>query len=165
MDFVMSLLDEVHVDVIKGNLSEVKAVMEHGRCDGGVEVTDTADESDAKALACRAALRYGCICVITGETDYVAELCDEADCYDNNESSLMSTDAMGTGVIDNCVVNAVASDADGYTHNYRVGSITGGHFMMKRVTGSGCMLSGSFVRLLRLIAMINMVQSRQHLAA
>lgn len=45
MDFVMSLLDEVHVDVIKGNLSEVKAVMEHGRCDGGVEVTDTADES------------------------------------------------------------------------------------------------------------------------
>ena len=126
MDFVMSLLDEVHVDVIKGNLSEVKAVMEHGRCDGGVEVTDTADESDAKALVCRAALRYGCICVITGETDYVAELCDEADCYDNNERSLMSTDAMSTGVMDNCVVNAVASDADGYTHNYRVGSITGG---------------------------------------
>lgn len=82
MDFVMSLLDEVHVDVIKGNLSEVKAVMEHGRCDGGVEVTDTADESDAKALACRAALRFGCICVITGETDYVAELFDEADCDD-----------------------------------------------------------------------------------
>ena len=51
MDFVMSLLDEVRVAVIKGNLSEVKAVMEHGRCDGGVEVTDTADESDAKALA------------------------------------------------------------------------------------------------------------------
>ena len=110
MDFVMSLLDEVHVDVIKGNLSEVKAVMEHGRCDGGVEVTDTADESDAKALACRAALRYGCICVITGETDYVAELCDEAGCYDNNERSVMC--------------------------------ITGGHPMMKRVTGTGCMLSG-----------------------
>ena len=110
MDFVMSLLDEVHVDVIKGNLSEVKAVMEHGRCDGGVEVTDTADEADAKALACRAALRYGCICVITGETDYVAELCDEADCYDNNERSVMC--------------------------------ITGGHPMMKRVTGTGCMLSG-----------------------
>ena len=114
MDFVMSLLDEVHVDVIKGNLSEVKAVMEH---------------------------------VITGETDYVAELWDEADCYDNNESSLMGTDAMstdatGTGVMDNCVVNAVALDADGYTHNYRVGSITGGHSMMKRVTGTGCMLSG-----------------------
>ena len=127
MDFVLSLLDEVHVDVIKGNLSEVKAVMEHGRCDGGVEVTDTAAESDAKALACRA---------------YVAELFDEADCYDNNESSLMSTDATGTGVMDNCVVNAVALDADGYTHNYRVGSITGGHPMMKRVTGTGCMLSG-----------------------
>lgn len=110
MDFVMSLLDEVHVDVIKGNLSEVKAVMEHGRCDGGVEVTDTAAESDAKALACRAALRYGCICVITGETDYVAELCDEAGCYDNNERSVMC--------------------------------ITGGHPMMKRVTGTGCMLSG-----------------------
>jgi len=110
MDFVMSLLDEVHVDVIKGNLSEVKAVMEHGRCDGGVEVTDTADESDEKALACRAALRYGCICVITGETDYVAELCDEAGCYDNNERSVMC--------------------------------ITGGHPMMKRVTGTGCMLSG-----------------------
>lgn len=110
MDFVMSLLDEVHVDVIKGNLSEVKAVMEHGRCDGGVEVTDTADASDAKSLVCRAALRYGCICVITGETDYVAELCDEADCYDNNERSVMC--------------------------------ITGGHPMMKRVTGTGCMLSG-----------------------
>ena len=124
MDFVMSLLDEVHVDVIKGNLSEVKAVMEHGRCDGAVEVTDTAAESDAKALACRAALRYGCICVITAETDYVAELFDEADCYDNNESSQMSTDATGTGVMDNYVVNAVALDAGGYTHNYRVGSIT-----------------------------------------
>lgn len=106
MDFVTSLLDEVHVDVIKGNLSEVKAVMEHGRCEGGVEVTDTAYESDTKALACRVALRYGCICVITGETDYVAELCD------------------------------------GYMHNYRVESITGGHPMMKRVTGTGCMLSG-----------------------
>lgn len=142
MDFVMSLLDEVQVDVIKGNLSEIKAVMEHGRCEGGVEVTDTAAESDAKALASRAALRYGCICVITGETDYVAQLCDEADCYDNNERSLMSTDTMGTGVMDNCVVNVVASDADGYTHTYRVGSITGGHSMMKRVTGTGCMLSG-----------------------
>lgn len=32
--------------------------------------------------------------MITGETDYVAELCDEVDCYDNNERSLMSTDAM-----------------------------------------------------------------------
>lgn len=110
MDFVMSLLDEVHVDVIKGNLSEIKAVMEHSRCEGGVEVTDTAAESDAKALACRAALRYGCICVITGETDYVAQLCDEAGGYDYNESNVMS--------------------------------ITGGHPMMKRVTGTGCMLSG-----------------------
>ena len=54
----------------------------------------------------------------------------------------MSTDTMGSGVMDNCVVNAVALDADGYTHNYRVGSITGGHPMMKRVTGTGCMLSG-----------------------
>ena len=110
MDFVMSLLDEVHVDVIKGNLSEIKAVMEHSRCEGGVEVTDTAAESDAKALACRAALRYGCICVITGETDYVAQLCDEAGGYDYNESNVMC--------------------------------ITGGHPMMKRVTGTGCMLSG-----------------------
>ena len=110
MDFVMSLLDEVHVDVIKGNLSEIKAVMEHSRCEGGVEVTDTAAESDAKALACRAALRYGCICVITGETDYVAQLCDEAGGYDYNERGVMS--------------------------------ITGGHPMMKRVTGTGCMLSG-----------------------
>lgn len=110
MDFVMSLLDEVHVDVIKGNLSEIKAVMEHSRCEGGVEVTDTADESDAKALACRAALRYGCICVITGETDYVAQLCDEAGGYDYNERGVMS--------------------------------ITGGNPMMKRVTGTGCMLSG-----------------------
>ncbi len=58
------------------------------------------------------------------------------------EESRMSTDAMGTGVMDTGVVNAVASDADGYTHNYRVGSITGGDFMMKRVTGTGCMLSG-----------------------
>lgn len=110
MDFVMSLLDEVHVDVIKGNLSEIKAVMEHSRCEGGVEVTDTAAESDAKALACRAALRYGCICVITGETDYVAQLCDKAGGYDDNESSVMC--------------------------------ITGGNPMMKRVTGTGCMLSG-----------------------
>ena len=110
MDFVMSLLDEVHVDVIKGNLSEIKAVMEHSRCDGGVEVTDTAAESDAKALACRAALRYGCICVITGETDYVAQLCDKDGDYDDNESSVMC--------------------------------ITGGNPMMKRVTGTGCMLSG-----------------------
>lgn len=110
MDFVMSLLDEVHVDVIKGNLSEIKAVMEHSRCEGGVEVTDTAAESDAKALACRAALRYGCICVITGEIDYVAQLCDEAGGYDYNESNVMC--------------------------------ITGGNPMMKRVTGTGCMLSG-----------------------
>lgn len=132
MDFVMSMLDEVHVDVIKGNLSEIKAVMEHSRCDGGVEVTDTAAESDAKALACRMALRYGCICVITGETDYVAQLCDEAGGYDYNERGAMNTDVM----------NVVASDADGYTHTYRVGSITGGHPMMKRVTGTGCMLSG-----------------------
>ena len=48
-----SLLDEVHVDVIKGNLSEVKAVMEHGRCDGGVEVTDTAAESLSLIHICK----------------------------------------------------------------------------------------------------------------
>lgn len=110
MNFVMSLLDEVHVDVIKGNLSEIKAVMEHSRCEGGVEVTDTAAESDAKELASRAALRYGCICVITGETDYVAQLCDEVGGYDYNERGVMC--------------------------------ITGGNPMMKRVTGTGCMLSG-----------------------
>lgn len=99
MDFVQSLLSEVKIDVIKGNLSEILAVMDHGRCEGGVEVTDEACEEEVRMLVCWVAEEYNCIAVATGEKDYIGSV---------QESSI----------------------------------ITGGHPMMKKVTGTGCMLSG-----------------------
>lgn len=103
MDFVQSLLSDIKIDVIKGNLSEIKAVMEHGRCEGGVEVTDEADDAYIMKLACAVAEKYGCVAVITGETDYIA-----------------------------------GADVE----KEHVESVTGGHPMMKKVTGTGCQLSG-----------------------
>ena len=72
MNFVQELLSETKIDVIKGNLSEIKAIMEHGRCEGGVEAVDKADENEIKKLVCAAADRYNCVAVITGRVDYIA---------------------------------------------------------------------------------------------
>ena len=116
MNFVQELLSETKIDVIKGNLSEIKAVMEHGRCKGGVEAVDKADEDEIKRLACAVAERYNCVAVITGKVDYIAA-CNDTD-------------------------SARSADGSQYAEKFRVAVVIGGHPMMKKVTGTGCQLSG-----------------------
>lgn len=117
MNFVQELLSETKIDVIKGNLSEIKAIMEHGRCEGGVEAVDKADENEIKKLVCAAADRYNCVAVITGRVDYIAAVRKTTDSCNLAEGSQ-------------------------YLGKFRVAAVTGGHPMMKKVTGTGCQLSG-----------------------
>lgn len=117
MNFVQELLSETKIDVIKGNLSEIKAIMEHGRCEGGVEAVDKADENEIKKLVCAAADRYNCVAVITGRVDYIAAVSKTTDPCNLAEESQ-------------------------YLGKFRVAAVTGGHPMMKKVTGTGCQLSG-----------------------
>lgn len=117
MNFVQELLSETKIDVIKGNLSEIKAIMEHGRCEGGVEAVDKADENEIKKLVCAAADRYNCVAVITGRVDYIAVVSKTTDSCNLAEESQ-------------------------YLGKFRVAAVTGGHPMMKKVTGTGCQLSG-----------------------
>ena len=125
MDFVQSLLSDVKIDVIKGNLSEIKAVMEHGHCEGGVEVTDEADEAYIMELAGAVAQKFDCVAVITGETDYIAEVSDYGE-YGTN-----------TSFDGNMQVSGLR-----FMEKYKADSVTGGNPMMKKVTGTGCQLSG-----------------------
>ncbi len=125
MDFVQNLLSGVKIDVIKGNLSEIKAVMEHGHCEGGVEVTDEADKAYIIELAGAVAQKFDCVAVVTGETDYIAEVSDHGG------------DGTNTSFDENMQVSGSR-----FVEKYKADSVTGGNPMMKKVTGTGCQLSG-----------------------
>lgn len=79
----VSLMKEVHLDVIRGNISEIKTLAQGSGTTKGVDadVADAVTEEnleEAVAFAKSFANRSGCIVAITGAIDLVA---DEKTCY------------------------------------------------------------------------------------
>jgi hydroxyethylthiazole kinase len=77
-DISKKILEEIHVDVIRGNLSEVMAIFSENQKTNGVDANDadTINESTVNNIADLAknfSKRFGGILAITGEIDIVTD--------------------------------------------------------------------------------------------
>ena len=106
---VYELLDQLHFSVIKGNVSEIKAIYEGHGLARGVDANEQIDQNnldDLIVLAKQMAKRYESIIVITGKIDIVA---NEKKAYlIYNGRSLMSK-VTGTGCMLSALINAYLS--------------------------------------------------------
>lgn len=109
------LLDEYGVGVIRGNMSEVKAVSGASVSTRGVDV-DPADAvtdatlPEAAAFAKDVASRTGCVVAITGAIDMVA---DEAHAFAIRNGSPIMGKITGTGCMLSAITGAFAAASEG----------------------------------------------------
>ena len=98
-DISKKILEEIHVDVIRGNLSEVMAIFSEDQKTNGVDANDadTINESTVNNIADLAknfSKRFGGMLAITGEIDVVA---DKNQCYAIRNGRQEMSKVTGTG--------------------------------------------------------------------
>lgn len=96
LNLVKNIVSDLKVDILKGNMGEIKSLIGFESKINGVDSLE--DDEKGENYAILAAKKYNCISVITGKIDYV-------------------------------------SDGE------RVAKIENGNALMKKITGTGCMLS------------------------
>ncbi len=99
-----SILDEVHPDIIRGNASEIMALVGAAAKTKGVD--STSDSKDAVALAAKFASDYGCVVSISGEVDYIT---DGTTLYEVPYGSPMLTKVTGLGCTASAITGAFAA--------------------------------------------------------
>lgn len=70
---VQTILDEVMVAVIRGNLSEISFVAGLGASTRGVDSAEADAKNDAAAVAKAVAKKHGCVAAITGAVDAISD--------------------------------------------------------------------------------------------
>lgn len=91
LEFAHSLLNNFHFDVIRGNASEIAALVEADNTSHGI---DTGKVPNQVQIAKTCARRYHSIVVLTGETDIIT---DGQVIYENPFSAEMLTMNVGSG--------------------------------------------------------------------
>lgn len=103
-DSVLSLLDSLSIDILKGNAGEIGVLAGSG---GTVRGVDSAGvEGDPVAVAGLCARKFGCVVVMTGETDIIAD--GGRRFLVRNGTPLMGT-VSGTGCMAASVIAAFAA--------------------------------------------------------
>ncbi len=67
------ILKEVHVDILRGNLSEIAFLAGAAANTKGVDASDKDEHLDAVGIAKQAANTFGCVAAITGEIDTISD--------------------------------------------------------------------------------------------
>jgi len=98
------LLDEVRIDIIKGNASEIARIAGENVRTRGVDAAKV--EKDLAELAVNLAKKRNCTVVITGREDIVA---DKDKVYVVKNGSLMMTHVVGTGCMAASVIGTFAA--------------------------------------------------------
>lgn len=98
-DTVYQLLQEIHFDVIRGNISEIKTIAGLTAGNAGVDAAKKDEVSEAElesvvAFAKKFAAEWNCIIAITGELDFVA---DVKNCYVIRNGIPQMSQITGTG--------------------------------------------------------------------
>lgn len=137
MNFVKNLLSEVHIDIIKGNYSEIKAFVSNADCAAGVDVSadvEKASEKEKMLLVKETAKNFECIAIMTGETDYIAS------CAKSTETDGIEEHTINVERIKDYASSS--SSVNGKYETIKCECVSGGSPMMAKVTGMGCRLSG-----------------------
>ena len=100
----MKIIDQCHPTVIRGNASEIMALVDASVKSKGVDSSATSD--DALESAKRLAVDTGAVVVISGETDYIA---DGTDVHTVEGGSPIMTSVTGMGCTSTAVVGAFAA--------------------------------------------------------
>ena len=98
------LIDEVHVDIIKGNASEIARIAGLNVKTKGVDSISV--RMDLRALAIKLALKNKCTVVVTGEVDTVVD--KQRSCLVFNGDRIMSS-LVGTGCMAASVIGTFAA--------------------------------------------------------
>lgn len=102
MEIARQIISEVKPIVIKGNVSEIKAL--NGLQQGSKGVDSIADEGDAEIIGVSLAKKLGCVVAITGKTDIVTDG-KKVYCINNGHQMLAGvtgTGCMATSLIASC---------------------------------------------------------------
>lgn len=100
---VEKILETSYVDVIKGNLSEIKSILFEVSNSRGVDSLDKIDEN-TKELILKGAKKLGCILAVTGEVDYISN--GENIVEIRNGHELMEK-VSGTGCMINSLIGSI----------------------------------------------------------
>lgn len=95
------LLDTVHIDVLKGNCSEIARIAGRQVRTKGVDVGDV--NEDLLDIAHEISLKRDCTAVITGKRDVIT---DGEKCFTVDNGSEMMTRVVGTGCMATSVIGA-----------------------------------------------------------
>ena len=103
-DKCFELLDEVKIDIIKGNSSEVARIAGENVQTKGVDATEI--EKDRITLAKNLARKRNCTVVITGKEDII---CDSEKCYIVKNGTEIMSHIVGTGCMAASVIGTFAA--------------------------------------------------------
>lgn len=111
------IIREVHPSVIRGNMSEMKALggLHYGSKKG---VDSTADEADGEKIAAELSQKLDCVIAITGRIDIIAG--NQDICHIQNGHPLL-TGVTGTG----CMATALAGSCCGAVDDFFAAAVAG----------------------------------------
>ncbi|MFN4214000.1 hydroxyethylthiazole kinase [Exiguobacterium sp.] len=134
-DVVTQILRHVQVSVIRGNAGEVATLVGADWVAKGVDAGEGVHHP--KRLAAQAAVRYGCVVVVTGETDVVS---DGTVTMEISGGNVLMTQTTGTGCLLSAVIGAflaVEADVMTATATALAGYARCGELASERATGPG----------------------------
>lgn len=114
----ITLLEHVKVNVIRGNISEIKALCGLNSNAKGVDSNEVIDSNISKEIAKDLSRRLNAIIAITGEKDYISNG-EEVIVIKNGHKLL--TKVTGTGCMTTCLIGAYI----GVNSNCYIGTIAG----------------------------------------
>ena len=115
-DVAQKLITNVHPTVIRGNISEMRALLGETSHACGVDASGT--EDDALGVAVRVAQAFGCVVALTGARDIIT---DGKKYYCLQNGHTMLTRVTGTG----CMTNSLIASALAVTDNALAAAVAG----------------------------------------
>ncbi len=114
-----TILDEVKISVLRGNLSEIAYIAGLNATTKGVDASEADIESnDSTAVAKKAAVKLGCIVALTGAIDVIS---DGKNLVTISNGHKMLSDVTGTG----CMTTALVGSFCGAERDYFKAAVAG----------------------------------------
>lgn len=111
LEFALKLLEEGFISIVRGNYSEVKAIVTEELKGKGVDALETGADAEGEALklAQKGANKYGCIFAVTGAVDSISD--GKRAVVLNNGHPLLS-DITGAGCMTSALIGTCAAVAE-----------------------------------------------------
>lgn len=110
-DTTKEILNQVKVNILRGNLSEISFIAGLSASTKGVDVSEEDSGNDAVAIAKSVAKKYNCVVAITGAVDVISD--GEKVIRISNGHKMLSK-VTGTGCMTSALVGAFAGIEDNY---------------------------------------------------